>query len=233
MTDLIELQRAPGDAPLAFSPVRDKPIDLFPKDILQRRAWLGQMPSWVKIDIYRDAPEPGKQDSSTSLQISYGRSTTAHTAPVGPGAEPGATASSEVQDQLAASVTMTLHDEGKPGVELAASVQMGWDPTLPANATSVTNISSIQAGGQAALVSSVWHRTQASIYLQVTGGAAMDKSGTSPQGSVSGGGQVTFQLTDKVQLFLQGGVGGTVTGTGRGPSATGDASGTVGVQGTF
>ena len=234
VTGLIQKQRAPADAPVADAPTTKKSIDLFPKDVLERHAgWTGQMPTWVKVDIYKNSAEPGKDESKTQLQISYGRSTTAHTAPVGPGAEPGAGPSSEVQDQLGASVTMTLHEEGKAGVELAAQAGMGWDPRLPANASSVSNVSSIQAGGQASLVSSVWHQTQASIYMQVMGGAAMDKSGASPQGAVSGGAQLTYQLNKEIQLFVQGGVGATVTGTGRGPSATGDLSGTAGIQGTF
>jgi hypothetical protein len=234
VTGLIQLQRAPADAPVADAPTTKKSIDLFPKDVLDRHSgWQDRMPSWVRIDIYKGAPEAGKEDSKTQLQISYGRTTTAHTAPVGPGAEPGKGPSSDLQDQLGASVTMMFHEEGKPGVELAAQAQMGWDPTLPANANSVSNVSSVQAGGQVSLVSSVWHQTQASIYLQVMGGAAIDPAGAGAQGSISGGGQLSYQLTKSIQLFVQGGVGATVTGTGRGPSATGDLGGTIGVGGSF
>jgi hypothetical protein len=65
------------------------------------------------------------------------------------------------------------------------------------------------------------------------GGAAIDPAGAGAQGSISGGGQLSYQLTKSIQLFVQGGVGATVTGTGRGPSATGDLGGTIGVGGSF
>jgi hypothetical protein len=223
-----------SDAPVAAGGPHLDVAGLF-KPLTMDDLWRIERPDQVNIDLFLEA-EAGARAAAESpfqIQVSYGRATEAHTRAAGPGAPHPAVPTTDVQDQLTAAVVVQLHRPNQPGGEVAFQGQMNWDPLLHVNADAVSQLSGLQAGVQASLVSAVWHRVQASIYLQVMGGVATGEAGANPQLQGSGGGQLTLQLTENLQLFTQVGGGGTVTGGPAGPSGTGDVSATVGVTGTF